>query len=164
MQLQRKIALKQSKIIFRHDHMYELEIDGQSPDLNLYCKSVSYGKGTIESDSKKIGSGMINLPANRTAGSITVVFYDTEMGDVSNFIKELQDKIFNDDGTQNLPVDYLFKVRIYRILDSGEKILDGEWRVYVEENNDYSGDNDAVAERGTFTATFKKYRSIGLKK
>lgn len=164
LRLQREIALKQSKIRYRQDFMYELELDDQQEELSLFCKNVSYGKGSVESDSKKIGSGAFNEPISRPAGSITAVFFDDERGDISNSFKARLNKIFNPDGTQNLPVDYVFKIRIYRLLSSTEKVLDGEWRVYVEEVNDLNGDNEATAERGTFSVTFRKRSSIGNNK
>ena len=73
----------------------------------------------------------------------------------------LQRKIFNPDGTGNLPVNYLFKLKIYRLKNNGTWRLDKKWTVYVEDNNDYTGDNASVTENGTFNVTFKKYKSIG---
>lgn len=160
-QMQRKIALARMSINYQLDCMYEVEIDGQPDNLSLFAREVSYGKGTIESESINIRTGDINIPNKRTAGSVTVVFNDDEDGTASEFISSLQAKVFNTDGTQNLPVDYLFKLRIYRLKDNGDKRLDGEWSVYVEENSDYNGNNDSRTELGTFSVTFKKYKSIG---
>lgn len=161
LQMQRSIVLSRMKMNFRVDCFYRIEIDGQPDNFNMFPKEVSYGLGTIESDSISIRTGDINIPSKRTAGSVTVVFNDDEDGTSSNFIKSLQDKIFNDDGTQNLPVDYLIQLRIYRLKQDDSERLEAEWSVYVEENNDYTGSNESRTELGTFSVTFKKYKSIG---
>ena len=161
--MQRSIVLKRMQTNYQHDCMYRLEIDDQPSDLDLFTQEVSYGKGTIETKTMNVRTGDFNLPSKRTAGSVTVVFEDDDTGRISDFISGLQKLIFNEDGTQNLPVDYLKKLRIYRLNNNGEERLDCEWSVYVEENSDYSGKNDSVSEHGTFSVTFKKFRSIGGK-
>jgi hypothetical protein len=161
LQMRRKIALARMKINFQVDCMYEVEIEGQPDNLPLFVHDVSYGKGTIESDVINIRTGDINMPGKHTAGSVTVVFNDDQDGKASDFISSLQSRILNTDGTQNLPIDYLFKLKVYRLKNDGTKRLDRSWNVYVEENNDYSGNNSSVSELGTFTVTFKKYKSIG---
>lgn len=159
--LQKQIALQTADIDFRMDHMFRVEIDNQPKNLELFVKDVAYGKGTIESDSILVGSGEFNRPSKRTAGSVTVTFLDNEKGEISQFIESLQDKIFNKDGSGNVPIDYLFNIRVYRILNDASEYLEFEKEVYCEENNDYKSSVDAVTERGTFNATFKKYSSIG---
>ncbi|EKO3439472.1 hypothetical protein NTE19_003364 [Vibrio fluvialis] len=146
---------------FRMDNLFRLDIDGMPDDMPLFVKNVSYSKGTIISDEKDIGTGVYNSPSKKSAGSVTVTCFDDEKGKVSDFISSLQDKIFNEDGTINLPVDYLFKLRIFRVHQDLSERLEYEADMYCEENNDYSGDVEAVTERGTFSVTFKKYRSIG---
>lgn len=158
---QKKIIKSRMKTNMQVDALFRLELDGQPDSLDLFTKEVSYGKGTIESESLAVSIGSFNIPDRKPAGSVTVVFNDDETGTASDFISSLQKKIFNDDGTQNLPVDYLVGMRIYRILSDGSERLDTEWRVYVEENNDYSGNTESVSELGTFSVTFKKFQSIG---
>ncbi|QUM78798.1 hypothetical protein HWV00_21230 (plasmid) [Moritella sp. 24] len=161
LQMQRQIALSRVKVNYQMDCMWRIVIEGQPDNLDLFSREVSYGKGTIESDTINLRTGDLNSPTKKEAGSVSVVFNDDDNGSISEFINSLQDKIFNDDGTQNLPVDYLFKLTIYRLKDDGTERLDAQWSVYVEENNDYSGNNDSRTELGTFSATFKKYKSIG---
>lgn len=161
LKMQRTVMLKRSKIKFRTDCLWRLEIDNQPEGLELYAQEVSYGKGTIDSESIEVRTGMFNLPSKKTAGSVTVVFEDDEDGLIDAYIGSLQNKIFNEDGTMNLPRDYVFKMRIFRIMSSGDERLDAEWSVYVEENSDHKGDNKAVSENGTFSVTFKKFKSIG---
>ncbi len=161
LQMQRKMALARIKIKYQLDCLWRVEIDGQPDDMDLFSREVSYGKGTIESDTISLRTGDLNTPTKKTAGSITVVFNDDEDGKISDYIDSLQSKIFNKDGTQNLPVDYLINLKIYRLKDNGTERLDKAWLVYVEGNDDYSGNNDSRTEFGTFSATFKKYKSIG---
>lgn len=159
--LQKKHVEQAVNTNFRKNYLRRLEIDGQPELFDIFVKDISYGKGTIESETIDIANGQVNKPHKRTAGSVTVVFLDDEYGTISDFISSLQNRIFNSDGTQNLPVDYLFSLRIYRVTESAEEYLEKEWQVYVEENNDYSGDNESTTENGTFSVTFKKYKSFG---
>ena len=161
--MQKKIVLRRMKKNMRRDYLYRIEIPGQPGDMDLFAKEISYGKGTIEVDTKEVRTGEFNLPKKRTAGSVTVIFEDDEDFTASKFIESLQKKIFNDDGTQNLPVDYLFKLTIYRLKENGGEWKETEWDVFVEENSDYSGNNESVTENGTFSVTFKKFKSIGGK-
>jgi hypothetical protein len=161
LQMQRAIVLARMQVNYQVDSMYEVEIEGQPSNMNLFSREVSYGKGTIESETINVRTGDVNIPNKRTAGDVTVVFNDDEDGTISTFIESLQNKIFNDDGTSNLPIDYLFKLKVYRLRQDGTKRLDREWDVYVEDNNDYSGSVESRTELGSFSVTFKKYKSIG---
>ncbi len=160
-QKQREFAHKAVHTAYRMDCFFRLEIDGMPEDMSLFVKNISYGKGSIISDEKDIGTGVYNSPSKKSAGSLTLTLFDDEDGVISDYIESLKGRIFNEDGTINLPVDYIFKVRIYRIRQNLTERLDYEADMYCEENNDYSGDVEAVTERGTFSVTFKKYRSIG---
>ncbi len=161
MKLQKQAVLESMDVEFRMDCNFRVEIDGQPSNLKLFVKDIAYGKGTITSESIEVGSAEFNRPSKKNAGSITLTFYDNAKGEVSDFIKSLQGKIFDDKGLLNLPVDYLFNVRAYRILEDTSEVLEFESTVYCEENNDYKLSVDAVGERGTFNATFKKYCSMG---
>lgn len=161
LKMQKQLLQRRMKIKYRYDCLYRLEIEDQPADLDLFTQEVSYGKGTIESESVNVRTGDFNIPHKRTAGSVTVIFEDDEDGKISKFITSMQQLIFNEDGTQNLPIDYLKKLNIYRLKDNGEEWLESEWDVYVEENSDYTGSNESRTENGTFSVTFKKFKSIG---
>lgn len=161
--LQKKFAIKAARTNFRKDYMYRAELPDAPPDLALFISQISYSRGTIESRKLPIANGEFSYPDKRNAGAVTVVFLDNENGDISRYIVGLQKKIFNDDGTANLPIDYLFKLKIFRVKEDASEYLECEWDVYVEENNDYSADNAKVSEHGTFSVTFQKYRSVGVK-
>jgi hypothetical protein len=162
--MQKRAALKAVKTAFRKDYLFRAELPDQPPDMDLFVKEISYGRGTIESRKIPIANGEMAFPDKRTAGSVTAILYDNENGDVSRFIESLQKKIFNEDGTANLPVEYLFKLKLFRIRDDASEYLECEWDVYLEENNDYSGDTSKVTEHGTFSVTFQKFSSIGAKR
>jgi hypothetical protein len=158
--LQKKKTLAAAAINYRLDCNWYAEIEGAPADLDLYIQGVSYSHGTIESKKISIANGEMSFPDKRTAGAVTAVFYDNENGTVSDFIGSLQKKIFNEDGTANLPVEYLFKLAIYRFRNDASSYKEIEWDVYVEEDTDYSADNQK-RERGTFSVTFQKFKSIG---
>lgn len=155
------LAHKAVHTAYRMNCLFRVDIDGMPEDMPLFVKDISYGKGTITSDEKDVGTGSFNTPSKKNAGSVSMTCFDDEEGIISDFIGSLQDLIFNDDGTINLPIDYLFKLRIYHVRYDLSERLEYEADVYCEENTDYSGDVEAVNERGTFSVTFKKFRSIG---
>ena len=159
--IQKKLVLKAVKINFRMDFMRRLEIDGQPADFDLFVKDISYSSGTIESAPITVDNGEVSMPQKRSVGSVTVVFRDDENGRINEFITSKQNPIYNKDGTQNLPIDYLFEIRILRIRQDGSDYLEKSWDVYVEENNEYGGADDATTETGTFSVTFQKYKSYG---
>lgn len=159
--LQKQKALAAAQIRYRMDCNYRAEIPGAPANMDLFIRDISYGMGSIESRKLSIANGEIAYPDKRTAGSVTAVMNDDENFTISKFITSLQAKIFNSDGTVNLPVEYLFKLTIYRIRSDGSEFKEVEWDVYIEENNDYSADNSKRTERGTFSVTFQKYKSMG---
>ncbi|MDC5753622.1 hypothetical protein [Vibrio europaeus] len=161
MKLQKQAVLESSEVDFRTDCNFRVEIDGQPPNLKLFVKDIAYGKGTITSNSIEVGSAEFNRPSKKNAGSLTFTFFDNAKGEISDFVKTLQGRIFDKNGLLNLPVDYLFNVRAYRILEDTSEVLEFESTVYCEENNDYKLSVEAVTERATFNATFKKYCSVG---
>lgn len=159
--LQKKKSMALRDIRFRQDCNYRAEIEGAPANMDLFIRDISYGMGSIESRKLSIANGEIAYPDKRTAGSVTAVMHDDENCTISQFIASKQAKIFNSDGTVNLPVEYLFKLAIYRIRSDGTEYKEVEWDVYVEENNDYSADVTKRTERGTFSVTFQKFKSMG---
>lgn len=162
--LQKRAALKAAQTAFRKDYLFRAELPDPPQGLDLFVKEISYGMGTIESRKIPVANGEFSYPDKRTAGSVTAIFLDNENGDISKFIQSLQKKIFNEDGTANLPIDYLFPLKLYRLREDASEYMEVEWDVYLEENNDYSGDTSKVTEHGTFSVTFQKYSSIGAKR
>jgi len=158
----RKTAMKKAvNVNFRLSNMRRIEIDGQPENFDTFVQDISYSYGKIESTSFSVGNGELSFPQRKPVGSVVVTFRDDENNTVANFIDSLQKKIFNDDGTQNLPVDYLFELRVFRIKQDGEEFLEKSWKVYVEENHEFGGNDTEGEQPSTFNVTFKKYKSFG---
>ncbi len=159
--LQREKTLAMARKKWRHDCNFRAEIRGGPADMEFFIHDISYGKGSIETKKLAIAHGEVALPDKRIASSVTCVCYDDENGTFSDYISSLQKKIFNPDGTANLPVDFLVKLTLYRRRSDASEYKEVEWDVYVEENNNYSGSFAKRTERGTFSVTFQKFASIG---
>lgn len=160
--LQKQAVIKAAQVNFRMDYMRRIEIDGQPENFDTFVQDISYSGSSIESKTFSVGNGEMSFPNKKSVSSgITVIFKDDEDGMISDFISKLQGRIFNDDGTQNLPIEYLIELRVMRIRNNGTEYEENKWKVYVEENNEYGGDSSKITEHGTFSATFKKHKSFG---
>lgn len=130
------------------------------PDFEIYAKSIEHGGATLEYEEKQIGANTINSPTHKTAGTVTLLIRDHEDGRCEKFFAQLIKRVVNDDGTVNLPSEYLFKMRLYRLMENDSKVLDKEWDVSMAE---YGGFTRSVEEKSfvTYPAVFKKYKALG---
>ncbi|MFG0449428.1 hypothetical protein [Shewanella sp. YQ_9] len=149
---------------FQHQWQWLLEFSGPGvkppTDFDIYAKSIEHGGATIEADEKQIGSNTVTSPSHKTAGEITLTIRDNEDARCENFFKELVSRVVNEDGTVNLPAEYLFKMRMYRLLDNDEKVLYRDWLVWA---TGYGGFVRSRDERGTFVSfqvTFRKHSAF----
>lgn len=156
---QRRLVKQLVQTPFQQGWQFRVEVDGQPSDLDIYVKDITYGAGTIEYESKQIGSLTINAPINKTASLVTVTVRDHEDGRVEAFFDKLADKVVNPDGTVNLPVDYLVKMRLYRLLSGDKEKLDKEWTVSACECGEITRSRNEVTEFLSFPLSFQKYKS-----
>lgn len=161
----KSLAHKQMTTQYQHGWQWVIEFSGKGinapSDLELYAKSIEHGGATIEYEEKQIGANTINSPVHKTAGTITLIIRDNEDGRWEEFFKTLIKRVVNDDGTVNLPVDYLFNMRMYRLMSDDRKVLYRDWSVSMAEYGSFTRGNDAVGEFVSFPAVFKKYQALG---
>lgn len=129
-------------------------------DFDLYCKEIEHGGLTIEFEDKQIGANTISSPVNKSCGSITLQIRDNEDARCEGFFKKLGEKVINKDGTVNLPVDYLFKLLLYRFNDKGEKKLYNTYQVALSEYGGFTRGRDEVGAFVTYPVVFKKYQAL----
>lgn len=148
------------RIRYAQGWQWNVEADGFSR-LDMYAKDVTYSFGNVETESKIIGATEFNKPSHISAGSITMTVRDNENGDVMTWFKKCRGRVSNGDGTINLPSSYLMNVRIYRVSQDGQSVLEEEARVFPTTLGEISRVRDAVGEFASFPVTFIKYTSAG---
>lgn len=156
---QRRMVRQLVTTPFQQGWQFRVEIDGQPSDMDIYIKEVTYGGLSIEYESKQIGSLTINAPVSKSASVVTVTVRDHEDGRVAAFFEKKAKLVVNPDGTVNLPVNYLFKMRLYRLKSNDSEVLEKEWTVSAAEYGEITRDTSAVTEFVTFPMTFQKYKS-----
>lgn len=160
----RAISSKLVHTKFQHQWQWQLEFTGPGinppADFDIFAKSIEHGGATVEADEKQIGSATVTSPSHKTAGEITLTIRDHEDGRCEKFFSELVARVVNDDATVNLPAEYLFSLRMYRLLDNDSKVLYRDWRVWA---TGYGGFVRSRDERGAFVsfqATFRKHSAF----
>lgn len=143
---------------FQQGWQFRIEIDGAPRDFDLYVRDVTYGLLSIEYETKQIGSVSTNSPINRTAHEISLTLRDHEDGRIMKFLKDMADKVTNDDGTVNLSSTYLVKMRMYRLLFSGGEVLESEWKVSIG-GCEVARARPEVNQFISYPVTFQSFRS-----
>lgn len=85
---------------------------GEPLNINLFATDVSYTGFSVAGEAVPVGSGSFDLPTNSERIEIRVTTMDDEYGSVKRWFQDRHDRMFYRDGTQGLPVDYLFRVSI----------------------------------------------------
>ncbi|HEY3591750.1 MAG TPA: phage tail protein [Buttiauxella sp.] len=137
-----------------------VEADGMPPTFDLYVKDISYGTGTVQTEPKQIGAGEFNKPTHLSAETITMTVRDDESGTVEKWFEERKSRVCNRDGTVNLPRDYVFTIRIYKVSAKAGKVLESEYLVFATERGAVTRSRDQVSEFFSYPITFTKYTSF----
>jgi len=127
----------------------------------IYAKDVAYGHFSVETDSYTVGAIEISEPIKRNASSVTLTLRDDTKGAMATFFKEWGASVFNDDGTQRLPSEYLRIVNVKHISFDGVESNDVSWAVYPTDVGDVSLAYESAASFSVFTVTLQKIRSMG---
>lgn len=147
---------------FKQGWQWVIEADGTPPDFDIYVKDIDLGLGSIDADSTNIGSGSLSKPTSSNAGEITMTVRDHIDGRVARWFAKMLGKVKNKDGTVNLPINYVFNLRIFAMNEDGTKRKWKEYRVWAVSNS-ATLSYDSVNEHMTYTLTFQKFSSIGKK-
>lgn len=95
---------------------WAVEIDSPDAptDFDIYVKDIDLGAGSIDADSFQVGSSSIALPTYSNVGEITLTVRDDQNLTISKWFKNRIKKVRNQDGTLNIPKEYVFKVTFLR--------------------------------------------------
>ncbi|EPL8679532.1 phage tail protein [Klebsiella michiganensis] len=157
---QKNILNAAMRIRYAQGWQWTVEVDGVS-GFEMFVKDMTYGSGTIETESKIIGSVEFNKPTHVSAGPVTMTVRDTEDGKIMTWFKERQSRVTNRDGTINLPPSYLLNIRVYRLRANGTKELEQEMRVFPTQLGEITRSRDQVTDFASYPITFQKYTSAG---
>ncbi|MCZ4061255.1 phage tail protein [Pantoea sp. LMR881] len=146
------------QIQYAQGWQFVVEADGLS-DLFMYVKDVTYGAGTVETESKIIGGVMFNKPTHISAGTVTLTVRDSQDGKIAKWFDARKARVINQDGTLNLPPFYTMAIRVYRIGFDGSKSIDREMKVFPTERGSTTRGYDQSGEFFSYPLTFVSYSS-----
>ena len=141
------------KMLFSQGWQWAIELDGFAGG-DFFVRDVTYSRFSVEARPLKIGGGEINVPEGRTTVPLTMTVRDTVDGLMRKWFDKKLALPVNLDGTVNLPAEYSFNIRIYRLLISGVSILENEFTVFAQQRGDVTVSRDAVSTFHTFSLTF----------
>lgn len=156
---QRRIVKQLVETPFQQGWQFRVECDEQPSDLDIYVREITYGGTTIEYETKVIGAVSMTSPNTKTAPIITLTVRDHEDGRVVKFLDKKCNNVVNKDGTVNLPAQYLFKLRLFRLMSNDAEKLDTEWLVSAASWGEVTRDRSAPGEFVSLPATFQTYHS-----
>ena len=105
----RGIVKKALETDFKRGWQYRIEIDGTPEGWDIYCKEASHQAWDIEVEAFNIGAHVVSYPVRANPTTLSLTMRDNEDGRIQKWFADKCKKVVNDDGTFNLPIDYLFK-------------------------------------------------------
>lgn len=155
----RYTALRMLKIPWREPWQFRIEVDGYPyDDWDLCVKDITYGLVEVETETEQIGARVLTYPASIQPVTVSMTMRDYEDRRVSKFFATRVKMMVNGDGTVNLPIDYLLKIRRFSLLHDGGEGQTDEWEVLPTQLGDVTEAKDG---EGTleFPITFIQFRS-----
>lgn len=128
---------------------------GEMPaEFDFFCKSVAYpGIVKIDTDDLRVGAGAVSLPQKKEIGEVTLTFLDSHDRRITEWLRGLAKKVFNEDGTVNPPSEYTLEMTVYLVDGDGQETEDWKGHVFLTDVGEVTR---AYSEGGLVenTATF----------
>ena len=155
------IARRLRETHFREPWQFRVSVEGyphEDDDFDLYVKEISYGPTEIETEPEQVGMKIMTFPSSAQPVTIAMTMRDHQDRRVSKWFDERVGKIVNDDGTVNLPTDYLLKMRRFSLIEDGSEVETDVWEVLPTQLGDVTESKDG---EGTleFPITFIQFCS-----
>lgn len=131
--------------------------------VDIYVKDVSFGAGSVDSDTKIIGAGGIALPTTSSVGEITMTVRDEDSLVMNEWFDKRLALVKNTDGTLNLPAEYVFDIRMFTIGSDGSKKLLKSYQVFPAKKGDITWSREDINTVASFPLVFQKFSSVGKK-
>lgn len=141
----------------------EIKKAGAPEDFDIYVRDVSFGAGSIDADVKIVGAGGFALPTTASVGEITMTVRDTEALTLNKWVDKRLSLVKNEDGTINIPKDYLFEIRLFTMDSDGNKVFYKSYQVYPTKKGDITWSREEVNTVATFPLVFQKFSTVGKK-
>jgi len=153
----RLLAKKLTHTPFQEGWQFRLDFDATPEDFEIYVKDITYGAIEIETETVKAGMQTLTYPSGTAPVGLSMTMRDNVDRRIYGWFKAIAGAVVNDDGTVNLPSEYMRKAE--RVNLETEKIED-TWLVFPTKIGDTT---EAVDSEGflEFPISFKQFRSWG---
>ncbi|EGQ7904717.1 hypothetical protein ND925_12650 [Vibrio diabolicus] len=144
---------------------WAVEIDSPDAptDFDIYVKDIDFGAGSIDADSFQVGSGSIALPTYSSVGEITLTVRDDQNLTISKWFESRIKKVRNQDGTLNIPKEYVFKINIFTLNEDGKKSLYKSYQVFPTKIGNVMFSRENGNQIQSFPLILQKFMSVGNK-
>ena len=155
----RSISSQAVNTHFRHGWQFRLEVDGAPGDFDFYCKETSHTPWEIETEPFNAGATPINYPTRSNPSTISLTMRDNEDGRIYDWFDGRCRMVVNQDGTFNLPSEYLLKIRKFDLLSDGTEKLRREFKVVPLSLGELTESLDESGGNLEFPLTFIEFRT-----
>lgn len=154
----RRVNKRMVNTAYRHPWQFRIEMDEAPDGFDLFVKEIGQEPYTLEVDPIQAGAFPINYPVAAQGVTLAMTCYDHEDERMYRWFEGRVNKVVNNDGTWNLPVEYLITCKIYRVFHDGSEQLRQHMRMVplVLGEITESVDNHELVE---FPLTFIEFRS-----
>lgn len=120
---------------FREPWQWRIDIIDCPLEIDIYVKDLTRGIAEIKTEEFTCGPLIYTLPEGLGVNTISMTIRDNVSEEVSKWFEEKTFKTFNEDGTCNLPADYLVQFNYYSV--SQEKVVreaeeQTDWKATLE--------------------------------
>lgn len=143
---------------------FKVVVPDSNIDFDLFAKDISYGAVEITTSEKTVGATVMTMPDTAAPVILGLTIRDNEKGDFANWFDKQAGKIFNDNGTKNLPHTYEFFIEVHTILKSGKLELRERWLVFPTLRGDRTDSIDELGAYVTYPISFTQSYSLGKSK
>ncbi|WOE40048.1 hypothetical protein [Acinetobacter chinensis] len=92
----------------------------ESTKVEWLANNVDISVFDAQTDSTQVGAFQLNFITGNNSGEISATFIETRDARILNSARAIKACTFNKDGTQNPPIDYLLRIKIYAF-DRGDR-------------------------------------------
>lgn len=157
-----QLRLKTRQLVrtpFQEGWQFRLDIDDDNApkDLDIYVKDITFSPIEIETEAIKVGMQTLTFPSGTAPVGLSMTMRDNQDRRIYDWFTEWSNKVVNDDGTVNLPSDYVRKAERINLVD--DRIQD-TWFMFPTKLGDIT---ESVDSQGflEFPISFIQFRSWG---
>lgn len=147
------------KTMFKEGWQFQMRIQGAPKDFDIYVKDMTFGPIEIETEPVKAGMQTLTFPSGTGPVGVAMTMRDHQDQRIYKWFEKWAGAMVNEDGTVNLPKDYLRKCE--RIALISEKVID-TWFMFPTRMGDI---NESVETPGFLEVpvSLLQFRSWGEK-